>query len=93
MATNGQDVSKGDTHAASGASAPASASSSTGKPGKARSGNGPEKTEAEIYHERVGCGLFWAVGKFRPTNYMIVSPFASLQQYCVVLSRAKVNAS
>ena len=30
------------------------------------------KAEAELYHERVGCGLFWAVGKFRPTNYMIV---------------------
>ena len=79
MATNGQDVPHGDVHAVSGASAtqdanaPVSTSNSTGKIGKAHSGNGPEKTEAEIYHERVGCGLFWAVGKFRPTNYMIVS--------------------
>ncbi|CAL5223896.1 g6492 [Coccomyxa viridis] len=78
MATNGQDVPHGDVHAVSGASAtqdanaPVSTSNSTGKIDKAHSGNGPEKTEAEIYHERVGCGLFWAVGKFRPTNYMIL---------------------
>ena len=27
-------------------------------------------------HERAGCGLFWLIGRFRPTNYMIVSTTA-----------------
>ncbi len=31
-----------------------------------------KKASDSIYHERQGCGLFWAVGRFRPTNYMIV---------------------
>ena len=82
MVSSGQHApSDGDHQALSGASAigvadaPASARDSRGKVEKGRSGNGAEKSEAEIYHERVGCGLFWAVGKFRPTNYMIVSHF------------------
>lgn len=73
---------KNGLHAVSGASvardvdAPTSASNSTETTNKTN--NGVEKSEAELYHERVGCGLFWAVGKFRPTNYMIVSrPLAS----------------
>ncbi len=89
MATHVHDVPKGDVHAVSGASAPqdadapASTSIGNGKDGNARSGNGPEKTEAELYHERVGCGLFWAVGKFRPTNYMIVSLFTMKRNVCI----------
>jgi hypothetical protein len=31
-----------------------------------------KKTSDSMYHARQGCGLFWAVGRFRPTNYMIV---------------------
>ncbi|CAL8463656.1 g3190 [Coccomyxa elongata] len=31
-----------------------------------------KKASDSIYHERQGCGLFWAVGRFRPTNYMIL---------------------
>jgi hypothetical protein len=33
----------------------------------------PKKSGDSIYHARQGCGFFWALGKFRPTNYMIVS--------------------
>ena len=77
MASSGQNVPKIGLHAvreasaARDADAPTSASNSTFKMSK--TGNGVEKSEADLYHERVGCGLFWAVGKFRPTNYMIVS--------------------
>ena len=80
MVSSGQHVPNDGGHQAlSGAPAagftdvPASASDSKGKAERSRSGKGSEKSEAAIYHERVGCGLFWAVGKFRPTNYMIVS--------------------
>ena len=52
------------------ADAPGTTGNTNSKPS---SGKKTSKSEAEIYHERVGCGLFWAVGKFRPTNYMIVS--------------------
>ena len=68
-------------------SAPAAGDNATGEAdsksktpdGKKGSGKGMGKVEAELYHERVGCGLFWAVGKFRPTNYMIVSMHTILQ--------------
>ena len=31
-----------------------------------------KKVSKSLYHKRAGCGLFWALGRFRPTNYMIV---------------------
>ena len=79
MVTAGQVVPKEDAEPAS--SAPAAGDEASGKAdsktksqdAKKSSGKGMGKAEAELYHERVGCGLFWAVGKFRPTNYMIVS--------------------
>ena len=37
------------------------------------------KAETQKDHERVSCGLFWAVGKYKPTNCMIVSAIASDQ--------------
>ena len=79
MVTAGQVVPKEDAEPASSAPAAgdeaiAGAVSKTGEPdGKKGSVKGMGKVQAELYHERVGCGLFWAVGKFRPTNYMIVS--------------------
>jgi len=82
MATAGQGAlrenvqSVTEASAAGVADAPASAGNSKRKQVQTRSGKGSLKSDAEVYHERVGCGLFWAVGKFRPTNYMIVShPF------------------
>ena len=37
---------------------------------------GPHKASTAVSapnsHERAGCGLFWLIGRFRPTNYMIV---------------------
>ncbi len=39
------------------------------------------KAEAQKDHERVSCGLFWAVGKYRPTNHMIVSALATDQAF------------
>lgn len=53
------------------AAAPISNAMKAGRKASSKTGTG--KSDVEIYHERVGCGLFWAVGKFRPTNYMIVS--------------------
>lgn len=37
-----------------------------------------DKARAEVQkdHEQVSCGLFWAVGKYQPTNHMIVSTTA-----------------
>ena len=78
MVTAGQVVPKEDGEPAS--SAPAAGDEASGKAdsktkipdAKKSSGKGMGKAEAKLYHERVGCGLFWAVGKFRPTNYMIV---------------------
>jgi hypothetical protein len=37
-----------------------------------------KKTSEALYHERAGCGLFWALGRFRPTNYMIVRSLSVL---------------
>ena len=31
-----------------------------------------KEVSKSLYHKRAGCGLFWALGRFRPTNYMIV---------------------
>lgn len=74
MVTAGKVVPKEEAELASSKSAPGDEASKTEKPNaKRRSAKGMGKAEAELYHERVGCGLFWAVGKFRPTNYMIVS--------------------
>ena len=79
MVSAGKVVPKEDAQPASSAPFPgeggiAEAASKIVKPvAKEGSGKGMGKAEAELYHERVGCGLFWAVGKFRPTNYMIVS--------------------
>ena len=39
-----------------------------------------KRTSEALYHERAGCGLFWALGRFRPTNYMIVRPL----QLCIL---------
>ena len=47
------------------------------------------RAEAQNDHERVSCGLFWAVGKYKPTNCMIVSSIttdqALLPRFHVVL--------
>ena len=37
------------------------------------------RAEVQKDHERVSCGLFWAVGKYKPTNCMIVSSIATDQ--------------
>ncbi len=41
--------------------------------GNAQPSTKVKKAGDSMYHERQGCGLFWAVGRCRPTNYMIVS--------------------
>ena len=45
-----------------------------------------KKRGDSMYHERAGCGLFWALGRFRPTNYMIVRP-------CLPFFTAKVDST
>lgn len=48
---------------------------STGEhvPAPAATQNASTAVSAPNAHERAGCGLFWLIGRFRPTNYMIVS--------------------
>ena len=31
-----------------------------------------KEVSKSLYHKRAGCGLFWALGRVSPTNYMIV---------------------
>ena len=45
-------------------------------------------SEARKDHERVSCGLFWAVGKYKPTNHMIVSTSLLWSTFCYAIALA-----
>ena len=51
---------------------------------------GPAELEAQKDHERVSCGLFWTMGKYKPTNHMIVSAH---QQYQAVFQKVRAVKS